>query len=1818
MSSVGPEARVEELEALQAIYGAELRILGQDEDLHFEVGVSAVDSRVPEAGVPSIRLKFHLPRGYPTGGYRARARVGLAQELVAGSLCSLSPDELELLRSQIQKRCEEAAKAQTAVCYEVVELARSFLMQHLTTSDQAGHSADIRPLHEAMLARQEQHQRERVVIEQMELERSRERHRAFQQLREEAEQLQQLEALAAEERLGRKLKYQCLVESSGPDQRPTMVPGMRIPVQAWEAHSSWTILQALQETSSGQPGTSTYALSDGAASQTQRNHSRDAKEASCESYWVIDTPDTSSSESASTALCGSSTPFADSEEEIPEPLTINGSQAAEALVTVPERRATTTTTILETTTGETEKDQLSLGDSFIEATTGETEKDQILLGDSITNATRACLYQRDRSSNRRTAYTQRTTLQKSTLREDAVPAMAAATATSENRLLSELQNKQEQKRCQLLEWLLSQLVAQMEPRQAARAIRRWQRRLGVCPAFKDDDIPHAPLAFCLDDLTLTTMATTALSQTNPETMGRSAQLEHSVEHLLGRSAWRLLRDSLAPQPSEWPRNGSQIQRRPHSSRIKTLRAHSDHDKEPNATAPKRTSRFETDFEILTLLGRGGFGAVVKARQRLDGRLYAIKIVPLHHQDLEDPRILRETTTLSRLSHPRCVRYYGCWVESADSLLAMNTASRRARPGMTPADASLEPRDILRATSNLALETESDVFSLQALLRDLSSSALSSEQRTAPTSPPRAVVAFLFIQMEYCPRTLRAFIDYDIDAGIDLWAIFRQIVEGVQYLHSLMLLHRDLKPTNIFVLGPSWEPSTAGATMTCRSGDWPLDRDPISIKIGDFGLATMMNMASLSRSERHPVDEVTPSNETNLQNTLLIDKNAVELTRSVGTAFYRAPELSATSGCQESAKRDAVGIANTDDLSVTSKAPAYDSKVDIYSLGVILFELFYGPMTSGSGTTTEHERYVMLTALRERLQVPPAFAERLPRQTRLVRLLMAKDPCERPSADELLKLLPAKVEQEYWSDLLQIIADPVSSSDRQLRARAIRALFESAKREQVRQNRGRLPLPIRQSSLTSQNTTVSPSSLEIPSLPWDWITRAYILLRRHHGQEFVLQRTGDDTGRWSDTDKVFSLTRAGADDSDLPRHHGPGKEWQASSVLLPNGEFAWLPSERFLPFIRQWLEDVAARESRGLASTPLYRCIRWETVWHWSATDVDGSPMDLLANDGLDASVVGSQHGYNATRSREKNGLSPNEPLDWRLRAASSQADAPNRPREAASGLETIPSAGAPQSVSVETSSPSDAGPASAASRVVGRPRVLRAGTLLEWDSLQLEDSRPPTGTLLPGAELLFIATTLVHQLCFEVAPTASAASPEQSDFQPATSLRRVLNPRRRHRRTADANASLPSAEGILIRLGHTQLTRIMTMSLLHGSRPDKVRDTDRDRALQTLRQTLHQHLRLGWNGTMRLLAPDHPWRQPGAENARRQAEQLAHASRQLAPLSMLHQLRTRLAATYSDPSTLFASLAQLESVLHQWALLLGRREWLERWLQEPSEPEEPRKAGLGGSTRSRPEVLLASQPWPSQGPYRVLLDPFLWPTAPCVERFADGEGICFEISLVTPSDPLRSFRPVIWGGHWQGTVTIEGTTHNRDPQQRPGVTSREQRKLRVAGNGLVADLCLMERFRQRFSRPEGPLEHPPWPIYVGMLRESSTTMTPDGSAETFYLIVLGVLWRRGWTCFWDTFGNDTDREAGRSTHEHIQRAAQVRCRLAVLLHAQGTSAYLRELPASPMMEHESRPGHRRAERLHEITLQLEHPGGYVELAERVAQTVYDLTQRQER
>ena len=99
----------------------------------------------------------------------------------------------------------------------------------------------------------------------------------------------------------------------------------------------------------------------------------------------------------------------------------------------------------------------------------------------------------------------------------------------------------------------------------------------------------------------------------------------------------------------------------------------------------KTSRLNKDFEILEHLGKGGYGKVMKVRNRTDKQYYAIKSIPLYtnirnfgeSNSMENDtrnKMKLEVFIFSNLSHENIVRYFASWIvenETGTSELSSN-------------------------------------------------------------------------------------------------------------------------------------------------------------------------------------------------------------------------------------------------------------------------------------------------------------------------------------------------------------------------------------------------------------------------------------------------------------------------------------------------------------------------------------------------------------------------------------------------------------------------------------------------------------------------------------------------------------------------------------------------------------------------------------------------------------------------------------------------------------------------------------------------------------------------------------------------------------------------------------------------------------------------------------------------------------------------------------------------------------------------------------------------------------------------------------------
>ncbi|KAK0526527.1 eukaryotic translation initiation factor 2-alpha kinase [Tilletia horrida] len=445
--------------------------------------------------------------------------------------------------------------------------------------------------------------------------------------------------------------------------------------------------------------------------------------------------------------------------------------------------------------------------------------------------------------------------------------------------------------------------------------------------------------------------------------------------------------------------------------------------------PTNYSRYRADFEEVKFLGKGAFGSVVKARNRLDGNFYAIKRIKLSSSPENDERTLREITALSRLSHAHIVRYVTCWIEAEvvqtpsteatfsevtnsqptqqskslhdgnsdlnfgfndddfmsrghDAFSASYPDIQFRRDSESEDDSTSDSEDDSDSDSDSESDSGSSTASEQTDARGggahLRSVSAAESQLPASAAPTR----WLHIQMELVDSgTLKDAIDQGLSVE-NSWRYFRQLLEALAHINSLGIVHRDIKPANI---------------MVTPSGD---------VKLGDFGLATT-NHQQFDQNEAGTADMMDSTDMTS---------------DIVGTNLYIAPEI----------------------LRGTGKRRG--DKVDMYSLGIVFFEM----LASQRVYTTGMERVAVLKELRlEHIKFPGAWpSEEFAVQTTILRSLLNHNEDQRPTPVGLLKseLLPPKLEDDYIEECLRLMSNPTSAYHHRL----LDALFTEVSNDEVRE------------------------------------------------------------------------------------------------------------------------------------------------------------------------------------------------------------------------------------------------------------------------------------------------------------------------------------------------------------------------------------------------------------------------------------------------------------------------------------------------------------------------------------------------------------------------------------------------------------------------------------------------------------------------------------------------------------------------------------------------------------------------------------------------
>ncbi|GFS43350.1 eukaryotic translation initiation factor 2-alpha kinase 1 [Nephila pilipes] len=373
--------------------------------------------------------------------------------------------------------------------------------------------------------------------------------------------------------------------------------------------------------------------------------------------------------------------------------------------------------------------------------------------------------------------------------------------------------------------------------------------------------------------------------------------------------------------------------------------------------PKTSLKYKDMFDEIEIIGKGGFGTVCRTKHRIDNIIYAVKkIIFTYREDSDYNKVMREVKSFAGLSHMNVVGYNNAWVQTVEQqgehsdkpdiedFTTSNESSSTSSGRSDEMGSQIFQKSSFYGYSNrfyTSSQSDGIVFCASSNREESCSSSFLARNETGFTNqneseeesededvhPKLKVKMMLCIQMEFCDCDLRIWLvarneGKPLPFQKSVVDIFKEILSGVSYIHSKSVIHRDLKPQNIFF-------STKDCVM----------------KVGDFGLATL--------------------GHTNIDESHTIGRHSTNL----GTIPYAAPEQ--------------------------RKKSNYDSKVDMYSLGIILIELLLKIKTMAEFSSTINEI--------KSGKLPEELNKHWPEFGSLVQNLVQEEPKLRMNAKDVLNM-----------------------------------------------------------------------------------------------------------------------------------------------------------------------------------------------------------------------------------------------------------------------------------------------------------------------------------------------------------------------------------------------------------------------------------------------------------------------------------------------------------------------------------------------------------------------------------------------------------------------------------------------------------------------------------------------------------------------------------------------------------------------------------------------------------------------------------------------
>ncbi|XP_078213584.1 eukaryotic translation initiation factor 2-alpha kinase 1 isoform X3 [Callithrix jacchus] len=420
----------------------------------------------------------------------------------------------------------------------------------------------------------------------------------------------------------------------------------------------------------------------------------------------------------------------------------------------------------------------------------------------------------------------------------------------------------------------------------------------------------------------------------------------------------------------------------------------------------QTSRYLNEFEELAILGKGGYGRVYKVRNKLDGQYYAIKKILIKGATKTDcMKVLREVKVLAGLQHPNIVGYHTAWIEHVHVIQTLDRAAIEL-PSLEVLSDQEEDRD-QDGVKNDESSSSSIIFAEPTPEKEKSFGESDTEnQNNKPVNYTNnlvirdngefestlelqenglAALSTSLIVEQQLPLRRNSHLEESFTSTEESSEENVNVLGQTEVQYHLML-HIQMQLCELSLWDWITERNKRGRKCVDESA-CPYVMANVATKIFQElveGVFYIHNMGIVHRDLKprniflHGPDQQVKIGDFGLACTDILQKNTDWTSRNgkrtpahtsrVGTCLYASPEQ--------------------------LEGSEYDAKSDMYSLGVILLELFqpFG---------TEMERAEVLTGLRTG-QLPESLSKRCPVQAKYIQHLTRRNSSQRPSAIQLLQ------------------------------------------------------------------------------------------------------------------------------------------------------------------------------------------------------------------------------------------------------------------------------------------------------------------------------------------------------------------------------------------------------------------------------------------------------------------------------------------------------------------------------------------------------------------------------------------------------------------------------------------------------------------------------------------------------------------------------------------------------------------------------------------------------------------------------------------------